>query len=365
MKITRVDSFFVGIPYEHGAPKQPLATSNGRVTQDAVYMRVETDAGLVGWGEAFGFGACLMSHLAVERVVAPLAIGRDATDIAALMTDLTRRTQNMSRNGPVGFALSGLDIALWDIAGKAAGKPLCELLGGARRSRVPAYASLLRIGEPELVARVTKIAMSRGYRHIKLHERTTECVAAARAAAGADVDIMLDTNCTWDVPAALDMCGALRPFDLAWLEEPVFPPDDFAGLARLRREGGIPIAAGENFGNVMDLRHAIAMGAIDIAQPDLAKMGGVTEMMKALDIARAAGVKVDPHSPLFGPALIATLHVLAATPEESMCEFYFADLEATPVGAAGVPRDGFFNVPTKPGLGVEVDESLLRRYRIQ
>jgi L-alanine-DL-glutamate epimerase-like enolase superfamily enzyme len=365
MKIARVESFLVGIPYEHGAPKTALATSDGRVTQDGVYIKVETDTGLVGWGEAFGFGGCLMSHLAMKRVIAPLVVGRDAADIPGVMTDLYRKTQGMSRNGPVGFALSGLDIALWDIKGKAAGKPLHALIGGAKRAKIPAYASLLRLETPENVAKVCRIALSRGYRHIKLHERTTAAVAAARAACGPDVAIMLDTNCTWSVDKALEMCAEMRPYKLAWLEEPVFPPDDFEGLARLRREGGVPIAAGENLGNVMDLKHAIALKAFDIAQPDLAKMGGVTEMLKAMEIARAAGVHVDPHSPLFGPSLIATLHVLAAAPEETLCEFYFADLENTPVGEAGKPRDGFFDVPAGPGLGVDVDEALLARYRLE
>ncbi|MGE3644551.1 MAG: mandelate racemase/muconate lactonizing enzyme family protein [Beijerinckiaceae bacterium] len=364
MKIASIDSYLVAIPYEHGAPKPVLTAASGRQTQDAVYVRVETENGLTGWGEAFGFGACQMSHLAIGHVVAPLATGRDASDIPALMTSLFRATQGMSRNGPVAYALSGLDIALWDIAGKAAGKPVHAMLGGARRSRIPAYASLLRIGDPEYVAKVTRIALSRGYRHIKLHERTAEAVAAARAAAGPDIALMLDTNCTWDTETALAMCQKLRPYNLAWLEEPVYPPDDFAGLARLRKEGGIPVAAGENLGNVMDVRHCLEMGAVDVIQPDLAKMGGITEMMKAISLASAAGVRLELHSPLFGPALAASQHVLAAIPEETMCEFYFADLEANPMGAAGAPRDGFFDVPQGPGLGIEVDEKLLQSYAI-
>ena len=364
MKITGIESFLIAVPYEHGAPKPVLATASGRTTQDAVYVRVDTDAGITGWGEAFGFGACEMSSLTVQRVVAPLAIGKDPTNIPALMTDLFRRTQGMSRNGPVAFALSGLDIALWDIAGKLAGKPIHALLGGAKKTRIPAYASLLRLDTPEYVSKVAGIALSRGYRHIKLHERTVETVAAARAAAGADVEIMLDTNCTWDVSAALEMCKRLQPYNLAWLEEPIYPPDDFNGLARLRREGGIRISAGENLGNIMDVRHCLAMDAVDVIQPDLAKMGGVTEMMKALDLARAAGVRTEPHSPLFGPALVATQHVLASMSEDVMCEYYFADLEANAVGEAGAPRDGFFDVPQGPGLGIDVDEEILQRYRI-
>jgi len=364
MKITRIDSYFIGIPYEHGAPKPVLTAADGRTTQDAVYVRVETDNGLIGWGEAFGFAACRMSHLAIQKVVAQIAVGCDASNIAALMTDLERRTQNMSRNGPVGFALSGLDIALWDIAGKAAGKPIHALLGGARRERIPAYASLLRLNTPEHVRAGCARALARGFKHIKLHERTIEAVAAARDVVGPDIDLMLDTNCTWTLEQAIEMAERLRPFGLTWLEEPVFPPDDYEALATLRRDCGIPIAAGENLGNTIDVRHILAAGAVDFLQPDVAKMGGITAMQKALAMADAAGKELHPHSPLFGPALTATLHILSTMPKETACEFYFADLENNPIGAVATPVDGMFKVPQGPGLGIEVDEAMLARYRI-
>ena len=366
MKITKVEPIRLAIPYEHGAPKPGLSGAVGtRTTQDAVYVRVETDAGITGWGEAFGFAACSVTYAAMVRAVAPLALGRDPTDIAALMDDLQRGLKNMARNGPVGFALSGLDIALWDIAGKVAGKPVHALLGGTTKTRIPAYASLLRLNTPEHVTRVCAHALSRGYRHIKLHERTVEAVAAARAAIGPGVPLMLDTNCQWDLGQALDMAHRLRPYDLAWLEEPIYPPDDFEALARLRREAGMPIAAGENLGNLMDIRHIIAAGAVDVVQPDAAKMGGITEIVKALALAETAGVEAEPHSPLYGPALIATLHVLATMKRDVMCEFYYADLEANPIGEIATPRDGHLAVPMAPGLGIEVDEILLARYRVE
>lgn len=363
MKITEIRAILVGVPYEHGAPKPTLATAQGRTTQDAVYVRVSTDTGLVGWGEAFGFGACVMSHLAVERVVAPLATGREVDDIDALMTDLWKRTQNMSRNGPVAYSLSGFEIALWDLKGKAAGRPLHALLGGAKRTSIPAYASLLRLHTPEWVAQGCTRALERGYRHVKLHERTIEAVAAARYTLGPDVALMLDTNCTWTPHEALHMMGELEGFGLAWLEEPLYPPDDYEALSRLRGRG-TPIAAGENLGNIMDLRHAIQLGAVDIIQPDVAKMGGISAMRQAMQICAEAGVELHPHSPLFGPALVATLHLLATMEHETACEFYFADLEANPIGGVAVPRDGLFTVPDGPGLGIAVDETVLERYRL-
>ena len=363
MKIKNIRSWLLGIPYEHGAPKPSLSTASGRTTQDAVYLRVETDTGLVGWGEAFGFGACTMSNLAVQNVVAPLAIGRDCDDIDELMTDLWKRTQNMSRNGPVAYALSGFEIALWDLAGKASAKPLHALLGGAKRKSIPAYASLLRLNTPEYVQLGCTRALERGYRQVKLHERTIEAVAAARYTLGPDVALMLDTNCTWTPDKALEMVGELEGFGLAWLEEPLFPPDDYNALKRLRGRG-IPIAAGENIGNVMDVRHMLQIGAVDVLQPDVAKMGGVSAMMEVMRLCEAAGVVLHPHSPLFGPALVASLHIISTMAHETSCEFYFADLEANPIGDIAVPKDGAFTVPDGPGLGISVDETLLERYRL-
>jgi D-galactarolactone cycloisomerase len=365
MKITHIEPMLIALPYDHGAPKPTLSTGAPRTLMDAVYVRVDTDEGITGWGEAFGFGSCPITLEAARIVVAPLAVGRDPTDIATLMSDLHRRLQSMALNGPVRNALSGLDIALWDIAGKIAGQPIHRLLGGdGRRTRLPVYASLLRMQNPAHVAKVSAEAASRGYRHIKLHERTIEEVAAARDAVGPDVALMLDTNCHWDVEQAIQMARGLQPYDLTWLEEPVSPADDFDALARIRREGGIPVAAGENLGTLNELRRMVAAGAVDFVQPDVTKFGGITEMWKAVQFCAGQPVAFEPHSPLYGPGLIATQHIVAAMEADAMCEFYFCDLGASPMGDAINSVDGFMAVPQGPGLGVEVDEQVIDQYRI-
>lgn len=364
MKITRVEPMLIELPYEHGAPKPALGTGAVRTLMDAVYIRVDTDEGVTGWGEAFGFGSCPITLAAAKIIVAPLAEGRDPTDIPALMTDLHRRLQGMSLNGPVRFALSGLDIALWDIAGKIAGQPIHRLLGGdGKRTRIPVYASLLRMLDEGYVAKVSAEAVARGYRHIKLHERTVETVAAARHAVGPDIALMLDTNCSWSTDQAIDMARQMADCDLFWLEEPVSPPDDFDGLARVRRAGGIPVAAGENLGTYHDLRRIIEAGAVDVVQPDVTKLGGISEMWKAIAFAAERGARLEPHSPLYGPGLIATQHLIAAMDQDAMCEFYFCDLGASPMGDAINAVDGFMRVPDGPGLGVEVDEQVIEQYR--
>jgi L-alanine-DL-glutamate epimerase-like enolase superfamily enzyme len=270
----------------------------------------------------------------------------------------------MGRHGPVSYALAGIDIALWDIAGKAQGVPVHRLLGGGTRDRIPTYASLLRYGKADLVARHTKEAIGRGYTAIKLHEHLVETVAPGREAAGPDIAIMVDTNCAWPPDEALEMARKLKIYNLAWLEEPVDPVDDYGTMARIRRETGVAIAAGENIGHATEARQAIEMGALDIFQPSVTKIGGIVAMQKAIAVAKQHGVRVMPHSPYFGPGLIATLHVIAACLPDSMCERFYCELEATPLGDAIEARDGHMRVPQRPGLGIEVDENVIARYRV-
>jgi D-galactarolactone cycloisomerase len=364
MKITGIEPFLISIPYEHGAPKPVMGIGTALATMDALYIRVDTDEGITGWGEAFGFAACPVTMAAVTRVVAPIATGRDASNIPALMDDLHRKVKNMGRNGPVGFALSGLDIALWDIAGKAAGQPIHRMLGSAgNKTRIPTYASLLRLGTPENIQRVCSTVVERGYKHIKLHERSVEAVAAARQAIGPKLALMLDTNCTWTADESIAMAHRLKKYDLTWLEEPLYPPEDYQALARVRREGGVPIAAGENLGNLNEFLQILSAEAVDIVQPDVVKMGGITEVWKALEFATSRNITAEPHSPYYGPGLAASLHMIAAMPGEVMCEFFYADLEASPLGDMIYARDGHLRVPDGPGLGINVDEKILTRYR--
>ena len=363
MKITNVQPMLIAVPYEHGGPK-PARAGGAWDTMDTLFVRVETDAGIVGWGESFGFAVSPVTMTAIARIVAPLCVGRDPTDIPGLMADLRRKVQNMGRNGPVGFALSGIDIALWDIAGKLADRPIHHLLAGRRKTRIPTYASLLRYGAPDLVARNAAKAVARGYSHIKLHESTVETVAAARSAVGAEVALMLDTNCAWTPDEAVAMAHRLEEYDLTWLEEPVSPPDDYAALARLRGAANVPVAAGENAGNVNDINQMFSIGAVDVVQPSVTKIGGIAEMRKAIALAESHGVTVAPHSPYFGPGLIATLHVIAAMDRDVLCERFYCDLAASPLAGAVDATDGYMRVPDGPGLGVDIDERTIERYRI-
>jgi len=181
MKITGIATLHLNLPMLIDTTRAtPMQGGAARTSIDMLLVRVDTDAGVTGWGEAFGHRIFPATRAAIDTLLAPLCVGRDPRDIAALHDDLQRLLHGVGRNGPTMYALSGIDIALWDIAGKIAGQPLYRLLGGSPRADLPAYASLLRYGVAATVAHYTEDALGRGYRHIKLHEITVPEVKAAR-----------------------------------------------------------------------------------------------------------------------------------------------------------------------------------------
>ena len=363
MKITAVETILITIPFDSGAPSQMIA-GRPRTTLDILFVRLDTDAGITGWGEAFGHSVTHGTKATIDSLIAPMLIGRDAAAHAALVAELQQKLHIFGRNGPAMYGLSGVDIALWDIAGKAAGLPLHRLLGGTPRTELNAYASLLRYTDPAVVARNARAAVERGYRAIKLHEIDVPQVRAAREAIGPHVKLMVDTNCPWSVGQATDMARRLAAFDLHWLEEPVWPPEDHAGLARVRRDGGVAIAAGENAHGLHDFRHLFEAGALDVAQPSVTKIGGVTEQRKILALAEAHGVIAIPHCAYFGSGMLASLHVVAAMPQETLIERLYMDLAACPFGGLTTATDGRLRVPQGPGLGCDPDPEVLAKYRV-
>jgi D-galactarolactone cycloisomerase len=362
MKITAVETILISIPFDSGAPSQMIA-GRPRTTLDILFVKVETDAGITGWGEAFGHSITQGTKTTIDTLIAPMLIGRDASAHGPLIAELQKRLHIFGRNGPATYGLSGVDIALWDIAGKAAGLPLHRLLGGAARTELTAYASLLRYTDPAIVARNARAAVERGYRYIKLHEIDVPQVRAAREAIGPAIALMVDTNCPWSVREAVDMARRFAPFDLFWLEEPVWPPEDLGGLAHVRREGGVRIAAGENAHGLHDFRALFEADALDFAQPSVTKIGGITEQRKILALAEAHGVTAIPHCAYFGPGMLASLHVVAAMPQDTPIERLYMDLEASPFGRLTEAVDGRMAVPQGPGLGCDPDQAVLAKYR--
>lgn len=362
MKITAIKAHYVRIPYDMGAPIQEFAGLRFP-TQDHLLIQVDTDAGITGWGEGFGHNIIPATMKALETYVAPWFIGKDPTDINKLHREAAQSFHVFGRNGPVVYAHSGIDIALWDIAGKRASLPLADMLGGGGRKEVRAYSSLMRYGTPETVSRICAERVAAGFQHIKLHEHSVAAVMAAREGAGPHVAIMNDVNCPWTVTEALEMERAYRPANLFWLEEPVFPPEDHKGIAQVRREGETRIAAGENGAGLHDFVDKFEKGSIDIAQPSVTKIGGITEMRKIIAAAEAHSVQLIPHCAYFGPGNLASIHIVASLSTDTLLENIYVNLEASPFGDAMFATDGMVRVPQAPGLGVEPDMGIVEKYR--
>lgn len=362
MRIVAIETSVVSTPFDMGGPPWSFAGKSW-ATLDILLVKVETEDGYVGWGEAFGHVAIPTTRAALDSIVAPLFLGRDASDVAALTEEILQAVHLLGRNGPFVYAVSGVDIALWDIVGKRAGQPLYRLLGGSSVERLQGYASLLRYSDPTLVAKNARAAYERGYRAIKLHEVTREAVLAAKEAIGADALMMLDTNCPWSVPEACAMARAMKDDGLHWLEEPVWPPEDHAGLARVRQEG-IPLAAGENAAGRFDFEDMFERRAIDIAQPSVTKIGGIGEMRRVIALGERHGIQVVPHCPYFGPGFLASLHIIAAMPSRPPVEVLWMELEANPFDPWVRARDGHLAMPQGPGLGCNPAPDILRRYTV-
>jgi len=363
MKIVSVEAVPLSIPCHYGAEGWTLG-SGGWKALDFCLVRVDTDAGITGWGEAFSYSCRRAVLAALTDMIAPIAVGRDATDIAGLHAEIQKRLHIFGRFGITAFALSGLDIALWDIAGKAAGKPLHALLGGAKRERLACYASLLRYADAALCAQYCAQAVDEGYGAIKLHEVSEPVIAAARAAVPKSAALLLDVNCEWTVTDAIAIGRRLAPMGLAWFEEPVFPPEDGAGLRAVGEACGIPIAAGENCCFATQFAALFDAGAVQYAQPSVTKVGGITEFRRVAALAAERGVQLAPHSPYFGPGALATLHLVAALAPEARFEYFYLQPDAWLYGDLLAPRRGELGVPQGPGLGMDPDADVVRRYRV-
>jgi L-alanine-DL-glutamate epimerase-like enolase superfamily enzyme len=358
VKISEVRAIPLAIPLRDGTPASPWTAGTGK----QILVRMTTEGGLVGWGECFAYGAPLAVCNVVDEALAPMLIGQDASRRETLVRQMHQALMIWGRRGLGMFAVSGVELALWDLAGKARGVPVYQLLGGLHQPALRAYASLLRYATPSDVGRAAAIAVGQGYTAVKLHQIDVESVAVAREAVGDGVDLMLDTNCPWSVEEAIRMGRHLERYELRWLEEPVWPPEDYAGLARVRAAVRIPIAAGENDATAFGFRVLLDAGAADIVQPSVTKVGGLGEAHRIAMLAAAANVTFVPHSFYFGPGLAATLHLAAATPGVPYVEFPPGDLEAPllaePIRSAG----GLVRPPEHPGLGADPSPDVLTRF---
>ncbi len=369
----------------------PYGSAGGmQAARGALLVEVETDGGVTGIGEA-GVGGGSARHV-IEQQLRPMLLGEDPLLIEGLWQRMFARTRQFGRRGIVMNAISGIDIALWDIAGKVAKLPLYRLLGGCR-DRVEAYASGGFYQEGKSVDDLAGEAegyRARGFRgmkmkigrnpstqthlrHLAAHARRCEVepeediarVAAVRRALGPNAKLMADVNCAWSPAMAIEMGRALEPYRLYWLEEPV-ATDDIDGSVRVADALATPIAGYETEIGLYGFRELIARGAVDIVQPDLAWSGGFSECRRIAALAQAHHLMVAPHAFAGAVLLAASLHFAAATPNALLLEFdqnpngLRDELLKEPIA---IDNDGMIRLSDRPGLGIELDPAAVARYR--
>ncbi len=368
--ITDIQAWATSFPVPEGAS---VRLGVGRaLKRDAVVVKVTTANGLVGWGESHhGRAHSSIAHL-VNHALRPLVLGRDATDVQGAWQRIYQaQLAAMGTGTACVLAMSGVDMALWDIRAKAVGWPLYRLLGGARRA-LPAYAGGVALGwqAPQALAEEALSHVAAGYRAVKLRlgdavQRDIARAEAVRQALGDDIVILADVNTTYSLEDARRAIPALDALQIGWLEEP-FTPHDTRGYRTARAFGRIPFAAGENHYTRFEFARLIDEGVVSILQPDLSKTGGITETLRIAALASAHKIAVHPHSSMTGINMAATLHVLAAIDGNGYFEadvsrgnLFRDELVSTPftLDAQGCvhPSDG-------PGIGVEVDEDFLHAH---
>ncbi|KPK08234.1 MAG: enolase [Betaproteobacteria bacterium SG8_39] len=387
MQIKSVEAHWLHSPIAEA--KQHVSDFGRHTSFDTALVRVETDAGIVGWGEAKaavgGTGVYRALVGIIRDEIAPLLVGRDPRDPARIWEELYNRVRahyalsaghvfpDLARRGLTVSALSGIDIALWDILGKSLGAPVWRLLGGRTHDWLPAYASGGWAAEDAIGAQL-KGYVERGFRSVKMRVGVMDGVVqvsaarvnAARRALGPAIGLMADAHGTYHARDARRFCRLVEDADLAWFEEPV-AADDLPGQAEVRAATDIPIACGESLFTRFDFRDVLAARAADVLQPDPAICGGITETARIAALAAAHQARLAPH--LWGGAVMfaAGLHVCIASPAAFILEYSLGEnamLHALARSKFPIV-DGGIAAPEAPGLGVDIDESFIARTAVR
>ena len=381
MKITDVQALILESPHDN---RPPAGSEEAHGVKQCLLLKVSTDEGITGWSDVE-----TAPHVGVAAVNAPasgagvfeglksLVIGEDPFEVERLWDKIYRGMIYYGRRGVAMQVLSGFDIACHDIVGKAIGRPLHKLLGGARRDRVRAYASTLFRATPDDMKRACDFYLGRGFTAIKFgwgvfgqdRKRDIALVSAAREAIGSDVDLMVDPGWMVNRSAydAIELLRALEPYEIFWMED-FLHPENYDGYRRVK-EAGVKtrLAAGEQEATAWGFHDLITRGKIDVAQPDLSRCGGFTQARKILWEAQRAGVDVCPHAWLTDLLSAASLHLNAVLERSLFLEYNVCDnpmLREVIRHPIPMDKDGMMPVPQGPGLGIEIDEQAAERFRV-
>lgn len=371
MKITDVEAIIV---------RQPEISLIGDGTQDSVIILVHTDEGITGIAEVDS--APFLVKAAIEmpdshsacRGLKNILLGENPLDIERLWNKMYHYSYYQGRGGVVMHAISGIDMALWDIMGKALHRPVSQLIGGSCREKIPAYISILMPETEEEVKKLVDYHMVQGYSGIKFGwgslgqdpKRDIALIRAAREALGSEKKLMIDIAMGWDdYKIALNTCHAFEEYDVFWVEEP-FCVERKADFSKLRSETALNITAGEELCHVDEFDTYIREGCVDILQPDMSRCGGLTAARKIRDLACRSGIPIIPHNFKSGLLMSATLQFIAALPNALYLEYCGQEtvlsrqLIAEPIQV----KDGWVSIPDSPGFGVELNWETVEKYRV-
>ncbi len=370
LRITDIQAFPTSFPIP---PENRVALGIGTaIKRDAVVVKVTTAGGLVGWGESHHGRAHTAVAKLIETTLKQLVLGMDAHDVVGVWKKIyDKQLASHGMGAGTCLAMSGIDCALWDIRGKAAGLPIYKLLGG-RRKAVPAYAGGVSLGfqEPGKLLEELQKSLSKGYKAVKLRvgdspKRDLERIRAVRKACGDDLVILTDANIGYSVEDVRQVMPGMDELNVSWLEEP-FPAHDYRSYALARGFGRTPLAAGENHYTRFEFNRVLEDGSITILQPDLSKTGGLTETLRIAAMASAYKLPIHPHSSMTGLNHAISVHFLAAIDnggyfegDVSKANKFRDELSSNP---CEVDKDGNVWPIDKPGLGLEVDEAFLKKH---
>ncbi len=371
MKITRVETIYL---------RQPEVKYQCDSGQDALVVRVETDAGITGLGEVDSNPMAVkgaidgpFSHTTACGL-AQVVLGEDPFETERLWYKMYRANIYGGRRGVGVHAMSGIDMALWDIKGKALGLPVWKLLGGGFHDRIRCYASSLFGATPEKTSDLARRYRDQGFTAVKFgwdpmgqDERTDiALVREGRRGLGDDADLLIDAGLVWDAATALQRARAFAAYNIYWLEEPL-RPDDYEGYRRLADATDVRIAAGEEESSRLSFLELMDRGRIDVIQVDLTRCGGFTEAIKIAALAWDRGLMVANHGFTTYINVTAALHWLNSIPNALICEFVAEEetnLRESVTRQKLRARDGYLPIPQEPGLGIDLDEEAVRRFRV-
>jgi len=344
--------------------------------------RIETEDGIVGWGECIAQfrEAALAVKVIIEQGLAPLLMGEEAIDVERLWQKMQNRIWWYGPEGIAAFGVSALDMALWDLKGKALGLPLCQLIGGQIRDKIPAMASFIfDMEDIDWTLNEFRWMCDQGYWFVKAgwgmrpealfgHDRVRdiEFVRRIREVIGNERELVVDTPGIyrlWDVPTAIQRFRDLEPYRLAWIEQPLFP-SDLAGHARLRAAVSTPIGTGEDEWDLESYRHLIRSGGVDIIQIDPGRCHGITGLRNVIKLIEAENLQYSMHTWSSALNSAASVHLLAISNRGVSMDFkpHESPMQHELVSDPWVQQDGYLNVRATPGLGVQVREEIVQKY---